>query len=255
MQHAQATCEDFISRYWDPSDAIPKHERLRRAFTESIHDGYWMAGMRLPTEAELVRASPCGLGTVQRALRALVADRLVIRRQGSGTVVARLSRRLDEPWHIRFPDPDSPGSFLPVYTNVVSRTLCRERGPWSDEIGQDGQALLRIDRVFTVSDTLRLYAVFRALSDKFPELTHLPTADLDGTNFKTLIAQRYDLPVSKLKQSVRMTAPPALAVQHSDCQADRPALHLVFTAYSLKDVPVYHQEFFVPQTDMLLNLS
>ena len=78
---------EFLRRYWASQEDIPKHERLRQAITASIADGYWEPGARLPTESEWAAATPCSLGTVQRALRNLVNDGLIDRRRGSGTTV------------------------------------------------------------------------------------------------------------------------------------------------------------------------
>ncbi len=254
-QLALSECTDFVRKYWPEDAALPKHEKLRLAFTKSIQEGYWPVGARLPTEQVLVSATPCSLGTVQRALRALVADGIVIRRRGSGTIVARLNGQLNEPWHMRFPDPDGPkGTFLPVFTRVVGRTLVEERGPWNAAIGEGGP-VLRIDRVFSVDNQLDIYAIFYALADRFPEFAHLPQGSLDGENFKTLIARRHHIPVHKVKQKIRLGRAPAEAVEHGVFEAGEPVMHLVVVAYSLAGEPMYYQEFYIPQTDMALDLG
>ncbi|MCX5208412.1 LacI family transcriptional regulator [Kitasatospora sp. NBC_00240] len=58
-------------------------DRLRR----EIGRGVWPAGSRLPTEPELARAHQASVSTVRRAVAELVAEELVVRRQGSGTYV------------------------------------------------------------------------------------------------------------------------------------------------------------------------
>ncbi|MGW2374473.1 LacI family DNA-binding transcriptional regulator [Kitasatospora sp. NPDC001683] len=57
--------------------------RLRR----EIGEGLWPPGSRLPTEQELARAHGASVSTVRRAVAELVAEELVVRRQGSGTYV------------------------------------------------------------------------------------------------------------------------------------------------------------------------
>ncbi len=63
-----------------------------------IADGNLPVGGRLPTEPELAARYAAGLNTVRRAVATLVAEGVVVRRQGSGTYVASLppvgSRRL-----------------------------------------------------------------------------------------------------------------------------------------------------------------
>ncbi|MEU6619758.1 GntR family transcriptional regulator [Streptomyces litmocidini] len=58
-------------------------DRLRREIT----DGVWPPGSRLPTEPELARANAASVSTVRRAVADLVAEELVVRRQGAGTYV------------------------------------------------------------------------------------------------------------------------------------------------------------------------
>ncbi|MGW0882617.1 LacI family DNA-binding transcriptional regulator [Streptomyces sp. NPDC002671] len=58
-------------------------DRLRR----EIGEGLWPPGSRLPTEQELARAHGASVSTVRRAVADLVAEELVVRRQGSGTYV------------------------------------------------------------------------------------------------------------------------------------------------------------------------
>ncbi|MEV0568927.1 GntR family transcriptional regulator [Dactylosporangium sp. NPDC050588] len=59
-------------------------DRLRRW----IADGGRPVGARLPTEAELATRHGVGINTVRRAVGLLVAEGVVVRRQGSGTYVA-----------------------------------------------------------------------------------------------------------------------------------------------------------------------
>jgi DNA-binding LacI/PurR family transcriptional regulator len=61
-------------------------ERLRRW----IGDGNLPIGGKLPTEPELAARYSAGLNTIRRAVAALVAEGIVVRRQGSGTYVASL---------------------------------------------------------------------------------------------------------------------------------------------------------------------
>ncbi|MER5641121.1 substrate-binding domain-containing protein [Kitasatospora sp. NPDC002227] len=58
-------------------------ERLR----QEIGEGRWPVGGRLPSEPELARVHGASVSTVRRAVAELVAEELVVRRQGSGTYV------------------------------------------------------------------------------------------------------------------------------------------------------------------------
>src|SRR5262245_51543804 len=171
---------EFVRRYWPREGDQPKHEKLCHAFTASILDGFWGAGARLPTEVELTSVTPCSLGTVQRALRRLVQDGLIQRRRGSGTIVADLKRAVERPWHMRFFDDESPSADpLPIYTRVLHRRVISQKGPWSQAINQKSQKVVRIDRIFSINQSLDIYSLFYAIADRFPELTQSPLTALE----------------------------------------------------------------------------
>ena len=64
------------------------YEQVRARITEAISTGRWTAGDAIPTEAELARESGVSIGTVRKAVDALVAQQALVRRQGKGTYVA-----------------------------------------------------------------------------------------------------------------------------------------------------------------------
>ncbi|MCG8970288.1 substrate-binding domain-containing protein [Streptomyces sp. CL12-4] len=64
-----------------------KFRQLARELRERIRQGTWPADSRLPTEKQLAESSRTSVSTVRRAVDELVAEGLVVRRQGSGTFV------------------------------------------------------------------------------------------------------------------------------------------------------------------------
>lgn len=74
----------------DPPDLrLPLYQRLRDEIARSIAGNVWRPGEAIPTEAELAASHGVAVGTVRKAVDALVADGLVERRQGRGTFVRR----------------------------------------------------------------------------------------------------------------------------------------------------------------------
>lgn len=248
--------DEFVRRYWTEEQALPKHERLRQAFSASIADGFWRAGMRLPTEAELTARAPCSLGTVQRALRALADDGLIERRRGSGSVVADMGARIADPWHIRYVDPASDGSqYLPVETRVLARRLLTEPGRWSEPLGQKDGAALKIDRIFTVGRQIEVYSEFFALADRFPDLAEFDLKHLDGVNFKQLLARNHGLPFHRMRQRMRLQVPPdhVADVLKGDCDTPVPVFNIV--AIGPTGEPNYYQDFYLPLVEGELDLG
>jgi GntR family transcriptional regulator len=69
------------------SGFVPLHERLKRTLSERILLGAWSPGAAIPGEVELSAQFGVAVGTVRKALGALVAEGLLTRRPRVGTVV------------------------------------------------------------------------------------------------------------------------------------------------------------------------
>ncbi|MCB1757191.1 MAG: GntR family transcriptional regulator [Gammaproteobacteria bacterium] len=250
-------CDEFMESYWaGDKDKLPKHEKLSQAITSAIFDGFWLPGAKLPAEAEWVQITPCSLGTVQRALRTLVESGLIQRRRGSGTVVAHMDRRVEEPWHMRFFRNDSNrGELAEATTRVISRRSLGKTGPWSEALKQDGHKVLRIDRVWTVDNSFEVYSVAYLLADRFPKLADTDLEDLNGVNFKNLITREYNLPVQSIRQSIRIEDTPDWVLQHCRWPKKAAATVLNVVAYSFDRDPLYYQDFYIPPNPCILDMG
>lgn len=70
----------------------PLYAQVKALLVKRIGSGAWKPGEMLPSEFELAAEYNVSQGTVRKALTALETDRLIVRRQGRGTYVARHSR-------------------------------------------------------------------------------------------------------------------------------------------------------------------
>ena len=66
----------------------PLYQQIKGLLTRSLTLGEWKAGEALPSEPELAQRFQVSQGTVRKALDALTADGVLVRRQGKGTFVA-----------------------------------------------------------------------------------------------------------------------------------------------------------------------
>lgn len=70
----------------------PLYAQVKALLVQRIASGAWKPGQMLPSEFELASIYNVSQGTVRKALIALEADSLIVRRQGRGTYVARHTR-------------------------------------------------------------------------------------------------------------------------------------------------------------------
>lgn len=66
----------------------PLYQQIKGLLTRSLSLSEWKAGEALPSEPELAQRFKVSQGTVRKALDALAAEGLLVRRQGKGTFVA-----------------------------------------------------------------------------------------------------------------------------------------------------------------------
>lgn len=71
-----------------PDEPLPIYAKVKLAITRKINTGEWRANQRVPSEPEMVKALKVSRMTVNRALRELTAEGVLIRQQGVGTFVA-----------------------------------------------------------------------------------------------------------------------------------------------------------------------
>ncbi len=68
---------------------VPAYQRIKEAILSNIHEGKWRAGAVISTEMALAEEFGVSRMTVNRALKELSEERVLERRQGSGTFVAQ----------------------------------------------------------------------------------------------------------------------------------------------------------------------
>jgi DNA-binding GntR family transcriptional regulator len=196
---------NFFEKYWSPGlPGLPKYAHLREILRTAIQHGYWKAGDKLPTEIELTRLTPFSLGTVQRALRSLTEEGLVMRLQGNGTFVAEERRAIDSPLHCRFLDDDGV-SYLPIFPKALSCNRIGTAGPWSDYLGQDGDNIICVARRLDINGEFNVYSRFYLNADRFGSIVDQPLSSLDRVTLKTLLSGEFNLPITRMVQGLIMT--------------------------------------------------
>ena len=66
----------------------PLYDQIKILITQSLIAGEWRPGESIPSEIELANRFQVSQGTVRKAIDALAAENILVRRQGKGTFVA-----------------------------------------------------------------------------------------------------------------------------------------------------------------------
>jgi DNA-binding GntR family transcriptional regulator len=247
---------DFLRQFPTPGlPGLPKYAQLREMLMSAIHAGHWKPGDKLPTESELTRLTAFSLGTVQRALRALVDDGLVVRSQGSGTFVSGGRGAIDAPLHLRFLGAEGEPHFLPLFPKVLSRQRIAQRGPWSEWLRQKGADIIRVDRLLNVNREFDVFNRFYFNADTFPGITGKPLAALDGVNLKQLLASAFNMPITNVRQHIALVKFPPDVGKALGLKRGSEAVLLESAASAGRNNPIYFLQSFIPPNHRRLDVS
>lgn len=71
----------------------PLYAQVKQFIKSKIYSGEWKVNDKIPSESELVKLLQCSRMTINRALRELMAEKLLVRVQGVGSFVAEMQGR------------------------------------------------------------------------------------------------------------------------------------------------------------------
>lgn len=255
MNTTDSPTSELLDKY-SPREmpGMTKYAQLRETLTAAIRGGYWKPGSQLPPERELVRLTGVSLGTVQRALRELAEQGILVRSQGSGTYVAEGRGAIDEPLHLRFLGGRGEPTFLPLFPKVLERKRIDERGPWSEWLRQSGADVVRISRRISVNGEFNLFNRFYINAQAFPGIAAAPLSTLDGANLKQMLAGEIRMPVTDVRQRVSFVKFPEEAASAAGVKTGTRGM-LLESAASAGREPLYFLESFIPPNDRQLDVS
>ena len=88
----------------------PLYQQIKTLLLRSLRNGEWAPGQAIPSEMDLAARFKVSQGTVRKAIDALAADNLLLRRQGKGTFVATHAEQTIQYRFLRLkPDAAPPG--------------------------------------------------------------------------------------------------------------------------------------------------
>jgi DNA-binding GntR family transcriptional regulator len=246
------TAQEFWVQYRkELTPGVSKYALLRDVMVDAIASGHWKRGAQLPTEQELARETPFSLGTVQRALRSLVDDGIIVRRQGFGTFVADNVKPLNKPWHMRFVALDG-GNVVETYTYVLSRQSVKKTGRWSHYFPNKTD-LFVIERRFRIADKFWVFNRFYSSASILGALQRTALSKLDSVNLKELIIRQYGLPITAIEHRLKIAHFDPEICRQIEVKKGSTGLLLEAVARTGPDA-VYYQEFYVPESDYYLDL-
>jgi len=222
---------------------MPLYRDIKRDLTQRIAAAEWLPGGVLPSESRLAAHYDAAIGTVRKAIDELVAERIVLRRQGSGTYVAthNTNRLLFHFFHIV---PRKGGRLAPT-----TRTLAFRR---ARALADEARGLqLRPDAtVFRIRNLLSLGGEPVVLdhlvlpAHLFPDLSW-KVLNGRGNTIYHLYHTRYGVNVLRTTERLRAVRADVRAAKLLGASVGSPLLQISRTALTYGDAPVELRESLV----------
>lgn len=212
----------------------PLYAQVRENLVRRLIDGAWQPGQLIPSEIDLAKELGVSQGTIRKALDAMTADNLLIRRQGRGTFVAE-----PEDGRILFQFfrliPDSGERAFPA-----SHILKRSRDAANEAERRDlgiaaGGDVIRLERVRTLDGKPAIVETISLSAKRFPGFDDLQDVP---NNVYRLYSERWGITIGRASERLKAIACSKADARELGCPQGAPLLEINRLAYDLEGQPV-----------------
>lgn len=209
----------------------PLYAQVKDLIVKRIGSGEWQPGKMIPNEFQLASEFNVSQGTVRKALIALESDKLIVRRQGRGTYVARHTGQRMRFQFFRMVGRDSEPltpSSKPLSQTVVKADKKQARA-LGISAGQNLHAIFRI-RYFHEDPAIveRLYVPVSLM----PDLSVTP-GKIMADEMYSIYQERYLTTIARAKDKIRAVRATLEDAKHLGVEAGEPLLEITRIAIDL----------------------
>lgn len=213
--------------------AQPLYAQVKALLLQRLISGEWRPGELLPSEFQLADRFGVSQGTVRKALDALAADNVVVRRQGRGTFVAEHDhhRALFHFFHLVGPDDARrlPESRLIAVRKGLAGRLEASRL----DLGR-GAPVIRIRRVRELDRRAAIAETITVPQKLFPDLADI--REVPNTLYD-LYERRYGVTIARAVERLSAVVADKRDAKLLGVAAGTPLLEIDRTALALDGVP------------------
>ncbi len=214
-------------------DFRPLYRQVYHTLLRRLADAVWQPGQMLPSESQLASELGVSQGTVRKALDALTADSLLVRRQGRGTFAAEHDDKQSvfRFFKLRSDCEDSAAPQSRVVAIAEASASADER----DRLALVRTArVVRIERLRSLDDKPCLIETIAVPLTLFPGLAAM---DLPNTLY-SLYANRFGITIAIAKERLKAVVLPRREADLLEVAEGKPAIEIDRVAFDLEERPV-----------------
>ncbi|WP_299472173.1 GntR family transcriptional regulator [uncultured Roseibium sp.] len=222
------------AQFTTSDDRLPAYVRLRDTLASRIAKGEWTAEQPIPSEARLAEAYQVSVGTVRKAVDGLVNERLLERRQGSGTFVKAPS--FDATLFRFFQLREADGSQLSIPSSkLILRS--RSKAPEIAAAALGTTDTIKIVRLRSLSEVPVLFEEIYIPAEEFSGFETLDDADF-GPLLYPLYFEKFGVLVKRATDDLSFGRASGQVAQQLRLENDAPLAVIQRTAFDIENKPV-----------------
>jgi GntR family transcriptional regulator len=198
----------------------PLYKQVYDQLIARLAEGYWKPAAALPSEFALADELGVSQGTVRKALNQLVAENILIRRQGKGTYVSEYTQESSMFRFFRY--REAGGEYLIPITEIVNIERRTATHREASKLNLDKQLeLVQVTRIRSINGkpaiferVLQPLAIFPGI-DKERELPN---------SLYTLYQEKYNISIVEVQDELQAVSLPADIAAYLNLVAGSPAL-------------------------------
>ena len=225
-----------MNQVLDRGVAAPLYKEVKRVLTQSLAQGEWRPGEALPSEARLAQRYGVSIGTLRKAIDELVAEGVVVRRQGSGTFIAShgANRLMFHFFHV----VPREGEKQYPRTETLAFRRGRAEGAEAAKLGlAPGDPVLRIRNLLSLAAKPVILDDLVLPQRLFPDLSERILIARDNTIYH-LYQTRYGINVLRTAERLRASLADAEVARLLGVKKGAPLLEIGRVAYTYHNAPV-----------------
>jgi GntR family transcriptional regulator len=215
------------------------YKEVKNRLMRGLVAAEWKPGDAIPSEWQLAERYDVSVGTIRRAVDELVAEKIVQRRQGSGTYVTTHTedRQLYYFFHIVGRD----GTKEPPVHELRSFRKARADGETAARLGLErGEGVFRIHNVLKLSGRPALFDEITLPAASFPDMSAKLFAERASTIYG-LYQARYGINVIRISEKLSAARASPLQASALRIRSGAPVLVIHRVAHTYHDTPVEYR--------------
>jgi len=198
----------------------PLYKQVYDTLLIRLSDGFWKPGAALPSEFSLADQLGVSQGTVRKALNQLVAENILIRRQGKGTYVSEHTQESSMFRFFRY--REAGGEDLIPVTQVIAVEKRKADAREAKKLNLKKQKdVVQLSRIRSINGKPAIFERVLQPLAIFPDIDK--EQDLPNSLY-TLYQEKYNISIVEVRDELQAVSLPEDIAKHLKLAANSPAL-------------------------------